>query len=256
MVGDIRADWFTRVVRECQVFIGEAVPLSDRPLRQVLATFTDRVPPPTSSIERLVLRGFLLEILLRWGETHHRSYHGGSIGLCTFRSAELTSHVWRSTGGDPRELLSRWASVYSANFVRAHPLSGAVELRQYLDRHFAQPIPLQSLAKWSQVSVRRIQRDFQALTGQTIKNYIAARRVAAAVHLLETTDEKVEWIAKTVGWCSRKNLNRALARVRGITPQELRRPDGVTARRQTESIAERSRASDRANRRHTKRRRL
>ena len=53
--------------------------------------------------------------------------------------------------------------------------------------------------------------------------YLIARRVDAAVDLLRTSSEKVEHIARAVGWASRKNFNRALARATGQRPSDLRR---------------------------------
>jgi len=247
MVGGIRADWFTCLVRECQVFIGEAVLRSDRPLRQVLATFAERVPPSATAIESLVLRGILVDVTLRWAEAHHRTFHISSTKVgCTFKPAELTSQIWRSTAGDALQILTRWASGYTLEFERAHPLSRAEELRRYLDRHFAEPMRVESLAKERHTPVRRMQRDFRTLTGRTIQEYVAERRVAAAVYLLETTTDKVEWIAKTVGWSSRKNLNRALSRARGVTPQDVRHPRATTGRRQAKAPSERSKVADQA----------
>ena len=69
-----------------------------------------------------------------------------------------------------------------------------------------------------------LQRDFQELTGVTIQEYVTERRLDAAVRLLTSTPDKVEWIANVVGWSSRKNLNRALARRRGVNPGDIRRP--------------------------------
>jgi len=257
MVGGIRADWFTAVVRECQVFIGDAAPLADRPLRDVLARFSDRIPAPASPLENFVLRGILVDMTLRWGEAHHRSYHVSTLAnACRFRPAELTSHIWHRKGGSALQILSQWASAYAANFKRAHPLSRAEQLRQYLNRHFAQPIRVQHLAKQRDISVRRLQRDFQTLTGQSIQDYVTERRVDAAIHLLGSTTEKVESIARMVGWSSRKNLNRALARAHGMTPQAFRRARSAVQLLHIEPSVERTKASDYADRGRQQKRRM
>jgi transcriptional regulator GlxA family with amidase domain len=105
---------------------------------------------------------------------------------------------------------------------RVHPRYRAVELRRDLDADFAQPLAVGRLARERGVTARCLQRDFEELTGRTIRDYVRERRVEAAVGMLENTSDKVEWIANVVGWSSRKNLNRALARSRGANPSALR----------------------------------
>jgi transcriptional regulator GlxA family with amidase domain len=89
---------------------------------------------------------------------------------------------------------------------------------------------LGQLARQRRVSVRCLQRDFHELTGVTIQEYVTERRLDAAVRLLANTPDKVEWIANVVGWSSRKNLNRALVRRRGVNPGDVRlkRATGTT----------------------------
>lgn len=70
--------------------------------------------------------------------------------------------------------------------------------------------------------MRRLQVDFKRLTGSSPQDYRGAHRARAAVRMLQDTDDKVEWIAREVGWSSRKNLNRALARHVGLSPAGVR----------------------------------
>ena len=72
------------------------------------------------------------------------------------------------------------------------------------------------------MSVRRLQAIFVKLTGQTILDYLTTRRVDLAIDLLRASDDKVETIARVVGWTSRKDLNRALLKHTGKTPAMLR----------------------------------
>jgi AraC-like DNA-binding protein len=223
MATDIRRDWLHRVVNACQVFAGHAVPCRARSLRILFADFETQLSPPQSLVESVVLRGMLLELSLRWGHADHGAYHAEFPDAeCTDDPAALAMAVWRNSSPDATSAFREWADAYITNMERIHPRYRASELRRDLDADFAQPLSLGMLARQRGVSVRCLQRDFRELTGVTIQEYVTERRLDAAVRLLANTPDKVEWIANVVGWSSRKNLNRALARRRGLNPAEIR----------------------------------
>jgi AraC-like DNA-binding protein len=225
MATDIRRDWLHRVVNACQVFAGHAVPRRTRSLRILFADFETQLPPPQSLVENVVLRGLLLELSLRWGHADHGAYHAEFPDAeCADDPAALAMAVWRNSSPDATSAFREWADAYITNMERIHPRYRASELRRDLDADFAQPLSLGMLARQRGVSVRCLQRDFRELTGVTIQEYATERRLDAAVRLLANTPDKVEWIANVVGWSSRKNLNRALARRRGVNPADIRHP--------------------------------
>jgi len=225
MATDIRRDWLHRVVNACQVFAGHAVPRRTRSLRILFADFETQLPPPQSLVENVVLRGMLLELSLRWGHADHGAYHEEFPDAeCADDPAALAMAVWRNCSPDATSAFREWAGAYITNMERIHPRYRASELRRDLDADFAQPLSLGMLARQRGVSIRCLQRDFRELTGVTIQEYVTERRLDAAVRLLANTPDKVEWIANVVGWSSRKNLNRALARRRGVNPADIRRP--------------------------------
>jgi AraC-like DNA-binding protein len=225
MATGIRRDWLHRVVNACQVFAGHAVLRRARSLRSLFADFETQLPPPQSLIENVVLRGLLLDLSLRWGHADHGAYHAEFPDAeCTDDPAALAMAVWRNCSPDATSAFREWADAYITTMERIHPRYRANELRRDLDADFAQPLSLRRLARQRGVSVRCLQRDFHELTGVTIQEYVTERRLDAAVRLLTSTRDKVEWIANVVGWSSRKNLNRALARRRGVNPGDIRRP--------------------------------
>ena len=225
MATGIRRDWLHRVVNACQMFAGHAVLRRTRSLRSLFADFETQLPPPQSRIENVVLRGLLLELSLRWGHADHGAYHAEFPDAeCTDDPAAQAMAVWRNCSPDATSAFREWADAYITTVERIHPRYRANELRRELDADFAQPLSVARLARARGVSARCLQRDFQELTGVTIQEYVTERRLDAAVRLLTSTADKVEWIANVVGWSSRKNLNRALARRRGVNPGDIRRP--------------------------------
>jgi AraC-like DNA-binding protein len=207
------------------MFAGHAVLRRTRSLRSLFADFETQLPPPQSRIENVALRGLLLELSLRWGHADHGAYHAEFPDAeCTDDPAAQAMAVWRNCSPDATSAFREWADAYITTVERIHPRYRANELRRELDADFAQPLSVARLARARGVSARCLQRDFQELTGVTIQEYVTERRLDAAVRLLTSTADKVEWIANVVGWSSRKNLNRALARRRGVNPGDIRRP--------------------------------
>ena len=141
---------------------------------------------------------------------------------CGFSPGEVAIEAWRDGARHPKEAFAHWAGLYTSAFERAHPLHYAAELRRRIDADYSRPLFLNRVAAELHVSIRRLQRDFKALTGVGVQEYLIQRRVTAACELLRTTEDKVETIAHAVGWSSRKNLNRALARHGGLTPAVIR----------------------------------
>jgi len=219
----VRDEWIDRVASACRFVVGEATPHRPRAVRQLFREFEAQLPEPRSSVERSVLRAMLVEVSLRWGDADHWAYHVDFPDAeCTEDPAAIALSAWRKPPQDAKAAFGKWATTYVDTMERVHPRYRAIELRRDLDAEFAQPLCVGRLARERGVSVRCLQRDFEELTGRCIQDYVRERRVEAAVGMLTNTSDKVEWIANVVGWSSRKNLNRALARSRGTNPSMLR----------------------------------
>lgn len=225
MAPGARDEWLARIVTTCEEVLTHAGAQRTDSARRILGAFLTQLPSPASPAEHSILRAFLVEVSLRWGHEDHWAYHTEFPDAdCADDPPTLSLAVWHH-GVDARSTFAEWSRSYIAAMERVHPRYRAVELRRELDADFAQPLLLQRLAQDRGVSVRCLQRDFHELTGRTIQRYVRDRRLEAAVGMLKGGSDKVEWIANVVGWTSRKNLNRALARAHGASPSALRSGD-------------------------------
>jgi AraC-like DNA-binding protein len=220
----VRDDWIDQVATACDGMGTQAVPRRARAARQLLSAFEQQLPHATSATERTILRAMLIEVALRWGHADHWAYHADFPDAdCADDPSSIAMTVWHDASGDAQATFRAWAEAFVANMERVHPRYRAIELRRELDADFAKPLSLTRLARERRVTTRCLQRDFEELTGITIQEYVTERRLDAAVELLKNTTDKVEWIANAVGWSSRKNFNRALARRRRLSPSSARR---------------------------------
>jgi AraC-like DNA-binding protein len=110
-------------------------------------------------------------------------------------------------------------------FVRSasQPVPSWVErIRQEIDRNFATPHDLRTLAKRARVSVPYLCRFFKSYTGKTVIEYLVERRIQAAVWKLRETDEKIISIALTCGFNDIAYFNRVFKRIMSTTPSQYR----------------------------------
>jgi AraC-like DNA-binding protein len=223
MENGVRDEWLQQVVIACQQLSLRPMPGRAQSLRQLFGEFDATLPNPRTTTEKMVMRGMLVDLSLRFGYADHGAYHVEFPDAeCVDNPAAAAMSAWLNPALSGTSAFREWAASYLHHMERVHPRYRAQELRRDLDAEFARPVSLSRLARGRGVAVHTLQRDFHELTGSTIQEYVTDRRVDAAVRLLQDTSDKVEWIANVVGWASRKNLNRALSRRRGLNPRDIR----------------------------------
>ncbi len=92
----------------------------------------------------------------------------------------------------------------------------------YIEQRLDEDVPLGDVAKAAGVSQWHFQRLFKSLTGETLKTYMRARRLAASLERLLTTDLRVLDIAVLAGFESQEAFARAFKQAFGMTPQKYR----------------------------------
>jgi transcriptional regulator GlxA family with amidase domain len=83
-------------------------------------------------------------------------------------------------------------------------------------------LSLQDIAERAAMSVRTLNRRFQAETGQTPMQWVTGVRVRHAQQLLESTSYGVERIGREVGFTSAANFREQFRRLTGVAPQSYR----------------------------------
>ena len=94
--------------------------------------------------------------------------------------------------------------------------------RDAIDRAYAQPLDIQSLASVAHVSEAHFIRTFKATFGETPHRYLQRRRVERAMFKLVETDRSVTDICFDVGFTSLGTFSRTFHDIVGCTPSEYR----------------------------------
>src|SRR4051812_4550504 len=92
-----------------------------------------------------------------------------------------------------------------------------------MDRSYAEPLDIPSLARIAYVSEAHFIRTFRATFGETPHRYLQRRRVERAMFLLRTTDRSVTEICFDVGFASLGTFSRTFSDIVGETPSQYRR---------------------------------
>lgn len=169
-----------------------------------------------------------MEFSIEWGERVHRQLHDAlqdeSGASCPFKTTELAMSVWR--GGKrrfPFAAVRTWGLELSNAIERHHPVILALRLRDHIEADYFKPLAsIVATVAPDTAAAGRARQHFQRLEGCSAHAYLTRRRVQVARHLLIRTSEKMETIAREVGWKSPKDFYRAVANATGQTPAEIR----------------------------------
>jgi len=116
---------------------------------------------------------------------------------------------------------------FVANKLLPQPHGALEKLRSHLDRHYAEPHTLKSLAKKIRFSRTYLCRAFKAYTGKRVFDYLIERRIQAAMIRLRSENKKVLNIALECGFNDLSYFNRKFKRIVGLTPIQYRCADSM-----------------------------
>jgi transcriptional regulator GlxA family with amidase domain len=101
--------------------------------------------------------------------------------------------------------------------------------RDAMDRTYAQPLDVPSLARIAHVSQAHFIRSFRATFGETPHRYLQRRRVERAMFLLRQTDDSITDICFDVGFASLGTFSRTFRAIVGVSPTAYRDRRGEVA---------------------------
>lgn len=92
----------------------------------------------------------------------------------------------------------------------------------WIEQNAHRELTLSAIADRAAMSIRTLNRRFQAETGQTPMQWVTGVRIRHAQELLERTSRGVERIGRDVGFTSAANFREQFRRLSGVAPQTYR----------------------------------
>ncbi|KUI23111.1 AraC family transcriptional regulator [Mycobacterium sp. IS-1496] len=140
--------------------------------------------------------------------------HGAAVAADSARMAVAPLH---RSGGQAQFILRNRAA--GGPLAERAGLDGVLV---WLEEHAHRDLTLADIAQYASMSVRTLNRRFQAETAQTPMQWVTGVRVRHAQQLLETTDHGVERIGRQVGFTSPANFREQFRRLTGVAPTSYR----------------------------------
>jgi AraC-like DNA-binding protein len=101
---------------------------------------------------------------------------------------------------------------------------------RWIEDHYQEEVRLEQLAEEIHLSPNYISRIFRMETGSSITEYVTARRIKQACHLLEATDYSVEQVGTEAGFENVSYFIHLFKKVVGTTPLKYRHSKHATLR--------------------------
>lgn len=104
-----------------------------------------------------------------------------------------------------------------------------LRVRDAMDRSFAEPLDLPTLARLAHASEAHFSREFLATFGETPHRYLQRRRIERAMELLRETSSSVLEVCFAVGFASPGTFGRTFRTIVGEPPSAYRARTGPEA---------------------------
>ncbi|GAA3055034.1 MULTISPECIES: helix-turn-helix transcriptional regulator [Actinomycetes] len=104
------------------------------------------------------------------------------------------------------------------------------QVRDRIDRDYAQPLDVESLARGAHLSAGHLSRQFRLAYGESPYSYLMTRRVERAMTLLRRGDLSVTEICFEVGFSSLGTFSTRFTELVGMPPREYRRRAAASLR--------------------------
>ena len=111
---------------------------------------------------------------------------------------------------------------------RLRELASLRKVRDRIDREYAQPLDVESLARGVHMSAGHLSRRFKAAYGEAPYSYLMTRRIERAMALLQRGDLSVTEICFTVGFSSLGTFSSRFTELVGVAASVYQR-EGATA---------------------------
>ncbi|WP_309064208.1 helix-turn-helix transcriptional regulator [Microbacterium sp.] len=113
--------------------------------------------------------------------------------------------------------------------ARLRELAALRRVRDRIDREYAKPLDVESLARQAHMSSGHLSRRFRDVYGESPYAYLMTRRIERAMALLRRGDVSVTEACFAVGFSSLGTFSTRFAELVGMPPSAYRRDPGLAA---------------------------
>jgi len=93
---------------------------------------------------------------------------------------------------------------------------------QFIDEHYAEPLPLRRVAATAAMSRFAFSRAFTAVMGVQFRTYLLQLRIAKACPLLVDSSRSISDVAQVVGFTDLPRFDKVFKKQTGLSPSQYR----------------------------------
>ena len=127
-------------------------------------------------------------------------------------------------------LLDRVLTITGSTSLRvpvdAEPASLGLQVQEYIDQHYNEPLTLQMLGDVLHASPYYLSHVFKEVSGYSPMQYLTRRRIGEAQNLLTKTDLPISRISEMVGYETQNYFNQQFSKHIGMPPGKFRQTLG------------------------------
>src|SRR3954471_9213313 len=218
--------WLSTVSASCER-VCNALAASDRAdAGGLLRTFTHTLPRPGGPAESIVLRGLLLAVAVRASAILHGRMHPNTSTPCNLPLERMLDALANGPPDAALTAFAAWQETFLGALDSIHPPTLGSSIGVLVRRDFQRGWSLRVLANHFKTTPAQVRRSFELKFGRSVHDYQQLARVVAALEDMRSAATKIDAVALSVGYHSKKNFYTAFRRLIGRTPNEYRRlPD-------------------------------
>jgi AraC-like DNA-binding protein len=235
--------WLDRLIGDVQELSVAVATHEQRDLPAVVREFTERLAPAPDSLHQALLANLLLDVCRHTFDSLHASIEPESC-TCAAKGWALLARFTRWYEVDPRVALCTWTETFFAAYRHNHPPTPATRAAAMMRTEPERPWTIASIARALGVTRRQLSTEFRERYGFGPLEYVHLARVAQSLMLLDDPI-KIEALAMSVGFRSKKDFYRAFRTWTGMIPTAVRTLPGDARRMLTASLRARCLWGDR-----------
>src|SRR5687768_3512661 len=216
----VNKEWLDRLIHDVQELSLAIVAEEQHELPAVVRHFAEELEPAPDPLHNALLANLMLDVCRHTFESLHASLPFDQC-TCAAEGWSLLARFTRWYESDPRSAVCAWTESFCSTYRTNHPPTVSTRAAAIMRLDPSRPWTIGAIARRLGVTRRHLSTEFRQRFGIGPLDYLHLARIAL---VLVAMDEpvKIEALAVTVGYRSKKDFYRAFRVWTGTTPTGVR----------------------------------
>ncbi len=216
----VNREWLDRLIDEVQELSLAIVTQEQHELPAVVRRFAERLEPAPDPLHNALLANLMLDVCRHTFDSLHASLPHDRC-TCAGVGWSLLAGFTRWYETDPRSAVCAWTETFFRTYRANHPSTISTRAASMMRMEPGRPWTIDAIARRLGVTRRTLSTEFRSRFGVGPLDYLHLARIAQVLVAMEEP-VKIEALAVTAGYRSKKDFYRAFRTWTGMTPMAVR----------------------------------